>query len=56
MNLILKRLGIFFVIAGVIILAVSEFLKMESNSLLIWSAILVVGGLVVYLVVNNILE
>ena len=56
MKLLLKRLGIVFVIAGVIILAVSEFSKMESNSLLIWSGGLIVGGLVIYLIINNIVE
>jgi len=56
MKLILKRLGILFVIAGVILLAISEFSKMESNSILIWSAGLIVGGLIVYLLINNILE
>ena len=56
MKLLLKRLGILFVIAGVIILAVSEFSKMESNSMLILSAGLIVGGLIAYLIVNNIVE
>lgn len=56
MKLLLKRSGILFVIMGVIILAVSEFSKMESNNMLILSAGLIVGGLLVYLIINNILE
>lgn len=56
MKLILKRFGIYFVIVGVIILAVSEFSGMESNSMLILSAGLIVGGLLAYLIVNNIVE
>jgi len=56
MKLLLKRLGIIFVIAGVIILAVSEFSRIESNNLLIWSGGLIIGGLVIYLIINNIVE
>jgi hypothetical protein len=56
MRLLIKRLGILFVIIGVILLAVSEFSSMESNNMLIWSGGLIIGGLVVYLVINNIVE
>jgi len=56
MKLLLKRSGILFVIIGVIILAVTEFSKMESNSMLILSAGLIVGGLIAYLIINNILD
>lgn len=55
MKLFLKRLGIFFVIIGVIVLAWSEFSKMENNNLLILSGGLIVGGLVFYIITNNIL-
>ena len=56
MKLFIKRLGILFVIIGVILLAVSEFSNMESNTMLIWSGGLIIGGLVVYLIINNIIE
>ena len=56
MKLLLKRLGILFVIIGVIILAISEFSNIESNNMLIWSGGLIIGGLIVYLVINNIVE
>jgi putative effector of murein hydrolase LrgA (UPF0299 family) len=56
MKMLLKRLGILFVIAGVIILAYSELSKMETNSLLIVSGGLIVGGLIVYIIFNNIFE
>lgn len=56
MKALLKRGGLIFVIAGVIILAYSEFSKMESNNLLMWSGGLIVFGLVVYIIVNNIVE
>lgn len=56
MKVLLKRFGILFVIAGVIILAYSEFSKAENNSLLIVSGAFIVGGLVVYIILNNLIE
>jgi len=56
MKALLKRLGLVLVLAGVVVLAYSEFSKLESNSLLIWSGVLIVVGLAVYILLNNILE
>jgi|GEM_PF-679730 len=56
MKVLLKRFGLLFVVAGVVILAYSEFTKLESNKLLIWSGGLIVVGLLVYIIVNNIIE
>ena len=56
MKMLLKRSGILFVIVGVIILAISEFSKAENNTLLIVSGGLIVGGLIFYILINNILE
>ncbi len=56
MKALLKRLGIVFVIIGVIVLAISEFTKTESNTMLLLSGGLIVGGLVVYIIINNIIE
>jgi uncharacterized membrane protein len=52
----LKRIGILAVIAGVIILAYSEFSNTESNNMLIFSGGLIVVGLVAYVIINNIVD
>jgi len=51
-----KRSGIVFIIAGVVTLAISEFSKVESNKMLIISGGLIVFGLIVYVILNNILD
>jgi len=56
MKMLLKRGGIILIIAGVLILFYSEFSKLESNSLLIISAVLIAGGLVTYIILNNLVE
>lgn len=56
MNAFLKRFGLLFVIVGVVILAYSEIQKLESNALLIWSGGLIVGGLLLYIIMNTIIE
>lgn len=53
---LIKRFGLLFVIAGVVILAYSEFSKLESNALLAWSGGLIVIGLLLYIIVNTIIE
>lgn len=55
MKVLLKRLGIFVVLLGVVVLAYSEFQKLEDNTLLIWSGGLVVVGLLLYIVVNSLM-
>ncbi|MCA1757395.1 MAG: hypothetical protein LC649_08060 [Bacteroidales bacterium] len=56
MKTLFKRSGILFVIAGVIILAYSEFSRLENNTLLILSGVFIVGGLLLYIILNNILD
>lgn len=56
MKMLLKRFGILFVIAGVVLLAVSEFSKQESNNMLILSGGLIILGLISYIIFNNIFE
>lgn len=56
MKVLLKRFGLIFVVAGVVVLAFSEFSKLESNALLIWSGGLIVLGLVIYIIINTIIE
>ena len=51
-----KRSGLIFIIAGVVTLALSEFSKIESNKMLIISGGLIVFGLVVYVILNNIFD
>lgn len=52
----LKRFGIIFVFAGVIVLAYSEFNKMESNVMLMISGGLILLGFMLYVIFNNILD
>lgn len=56
MKVLLKRFGLLFVVAGVVILAYSEFSKLESNALLAWSGGLIVVGLLLYIIINTIIE
>lgn len=56
MKVFLKRFGLVFVVAGVVILAYSEFSKLESNALLAWSGGLIVVGLLLYIIINTIIE
>lgn len=52
----LKRVGLIVVGVGVVLLAVSEFSGMEQNNILITSAGFIIGGLLLYVVLNNILD
>lgn len=52
----LKRSGIIIIIAGVIALAYSQLGNLESNGMLILSAGLIVGGLILYIILNNIID
>lgn len=52
----IKRSGIIFIFAGVLLLAYSEFQKMESNQLLLISGGLIMFGFLLYVVLNNIME
>lgn len=56
MKALLKMVGLVLGIIGVILLAFSEISKMENNGLLILSGGLIIGGLVVYIVLNNLVE
>jgi predicted transporter len=52
----LKKSGLIFIIAGIIVIAYTELMKMESNTMLALSGGLIVFGLLFYVVMNNILE
>jgi uncharacterized protein YybS (DUF2232 family) len=52
----LKRSGLILVIAGIAVLAYTEFSKMENNSMLIVSGALIVVGLLLYVILNNVID
>jgi uncharacterized protein YjeT (DUF2065 family) len=52
----LKRSGIIFIVAGIAVLAITELSKMESNQMLIISGGLIVFGLALYVVLNNVID
>jgi hypothetical protein len=52
----LKKSGLILIIAGIGMLAYTEFSKMENNSMLIFSGALIVFGLLAYVVLNNIID
>ncbi len=56
MKELIKRIGIVFIVVGIVILGYSEFSGVESNKLLIISGGLIFGGFLVYVVLNNILD
>ncbi len=56
MKELLKRIGIVFIVAGIVILGYSEFTGLESNKILILSGGLVFGGFLVYVILNNVLD
>lgn len=56
MKVLLKRLGIFVVLAGVGVLAYSEFNKLENNTMLIWSGALIIVGLLFYILINSLMK
>ena len=51
-----ENLGIILLIAGVIVLAISEFSAKTGNTLLMISAGLVILGLLVYILINRFTE
>jgi hypothetical protein len=52
----LKRSGLIFVVAGIAVLAVAEFSKMENNTMLAVSGGLIVFGLLLYVILNNVID
>ena len=56
MKELLKRIGVVFIIVGVVVLGYSEFSGVESNKILIVSGGLIFGGFLLYVILNNILD
>jgi predicted transporter len=52
----LKRSGLIFVVAGIAVLAYAEFSKMENNTMLVVSGSLIVFGLLLYVILNNVID
>ena len=52
----LKRFGLIFIILGVLVLSYAEIAKLNNNVFLLVSAVLIMGGFVIYVVMNNILD
>jgi hypothetical protein len=52
----LKRSGIIFIVLGVLVLGYAEFAKLNNNTFLAVSGMLIFGGFIVYVVLNNILD
>lgn len=53
---LLKNAGLLVILAGVIVLGVSVFAKVQTNSNLSLSLILVVGGLIAHIVINKMVD
>ncbi|MFW6327974.1 MAG: hypothetical protein ACOC2F_06635 [Bacteroidota bacterium] len=52
----LRNLGLFLILAGFILLVVSVIQGMTTNTLLLVSGSLVVGGLLLYIILNRVIE
>jgi len=52
----LRKSGLIFILAGIVVIAYTELSKMESNSMLVLSGGLILFGLLFYVIMNNILE
>lgn len=56
MKELLKRSGLILIIAGIALLAFTEFSKSENNNMLIYSGALIVIGLLAYVILNNVID
>jgi len=56
MKELIKRVGLVFIVVGVVLLGVSELGGMESNKILVISGSLILGGFIFYVILNNIME
>jgi drug/metabolite transporter (DMT)-like permease len=53
---LLKYLGVFLVLIGVVILGIYAFQSMINNLLLVVAGLFLVGGLVLYIIFNRIFD
>jgi len=56
MQTFLKNLGIILILGGFIFLVISVLKGMATNAFLLTSAIAIVGGLLVHIILNRIVE
>ncbi len=56
MKELIKRSGIIFIVIGVLVLSYAELAKLNNNTFLLVSAVFIMGGFVIYIVLNNILD
>jgi len=52
----IKKSGLILIVVGIGLLAYTEYTKMESNLMLTISGSLIVIGLLVYVVLNNVID
>lgn len=52
----IKRSGVIFIFAGVLLLAYSELQKLENNKLLLISGGLILFGFILYVILNNLMD
>ena len=53
---LLKNAGLLVILAGVIVLGVSVFTKVQTNSHLSLSLALIVGGLIAHIVIGKLID
>jgi hypothetical protein len=53
---LLKNTGLLIILAGVIVLGISVFTKVQTNTHLSLSLGLIIGGLIAHIVIGKILE
>ena len=56
MKLLLKQSGIIIMFLGIIILSYAMFAHVQNNTILIWSLVLILLGMIAYVVINRYLE
>jgi hypothetical protein len=53
---LLKNSGLLVIFAGVIVLGISVFTKVQTNSNLSLALVLVIGGLIAHIVINKMVD
>jgi hypothetical protein len=56
MNELLKQSGLIIILIGVLLLIVTMAIGKASNSILLWSMIIIIFGLLEYIAVNHFVE
>jgi drug/metabolite transporter (DMT)-like permease len=56
MRLLLKNIGIGFVLIGVLLLAIPYFTQLQTNASLLAGGALILGGFVAYMLINKYIQ